>query len=73
MKTNLRLAALLLSAFPTAALAQAAPIDVQALTDIGDTKAGEGLPALQAWWTSLSKPAQHALKDKLTAWKEKAA
>lgn len=54
-------------------VAQAPMIDVQALSDIGDSKAGEGLPALQAWWTSLSKPAQHALKDKLTGWKEKAA
>ena len=59
--------------FAVEPLATGAPVDVQVLTDIGDTKAGEGLPALQAWWTSLSKPAQHALKDKLTAWKEKAA
>lgn len=47
-------------------------IDLQTLTDIGDTKAGEGKDALQAWWLSLPKAAQVALKDKKDAWKEKA-
>lgn len=48
-------------------------IDLQTLTDIGDTKAGEGKEALQAWWLSLPKAAQVALKDKKDGWKEKAA
>lgn len=48
-------------------------IDIQALTDIGDTKAGEGKDALRAWWESLTPAVRTALKDKLPAWKEKAA
>ena len=54
-------------------LAAEQPIDVQTLADIGDTKAGEGREALQAWWQSLKQPERVALKDKLVTWKEKVA
>lgn len=45
------------------------PIDVQALTDVGETKAREGVDALKKWWSGLSRAAQHALKEKLAGWK----
>lgn len=42
---------------------------VTSLKVIGEQKSQESLEALRTWWTSLSKPHQHALKDKLTEWK----
>ncbi len=49
------------------------PCDMQALTDVGDTKAGEGTAALQAWWKTLPAAAKKALKGKLdTEWKQRA-
>ena len=59
--------------FTVEPLAAEQPVDVQTLADIGDTKAGEGREALQAWWQSLKHPERVALKDKLVAWKEKVA
>jgi hypothetical protein len=59
--------------FTVEPLATEQAIDTQALSDIGDTKAAEGREALQAWWQSLDNKARIALKDKLPAWKEKAA
>ena len=59
--------------FTVEPLAAEQPIDVQTLADIGDTKAGEGREALQAWWQSLKQPERVALKDKLVTWKEKVA
>lgn len=44
---------------------QSAQLDIQALTDVGDTKAREGLEALQTWWATLPKAAKAALKSKL--------
>lgn len=58
--------------FTVQPLAPAPQIDIQALTDIGDTKAGEGKDALRAWWESLTPAVRTALKDKLPAWKERA-
>jgi hypothetical protein len=55
---------------PLPAERAAEPIDMQALTDVGDSKAREGLAALQAWWVSLAAPAKHALKAKLPEWKQ---
>lgn len=40
--------------------------------DIGDTKAREGVAALQAWWKSLPSRTQHELKENLPAWKHAA-
>ena len=48
-------------------------IDVQTLSDIGDSKASQGREALHAWWKTLGNPERAALKDKLQAWKEKVA
>lgn len=42
---------------------------LSSLRATGEQKAKESLENLRAWWTSLSKPHQHALKDKLTEWK----
>lgn len=45
-------------------------VDIQALSDVGDTKAREGLAALRAWFTSLPTTAQKQLRPKLDAeWK----
>ena len=48
--------------------------DLQTLCDIGDSKAGEGLDALSAWWQSL-QPTERTLigKARLDAWKARAA
>lgn len=48
--------------------------DLQTLCDIGDSKAGEGLESLGAWWQSL-QPAERTLigKARLDAWKARAA
>lgn len=48
-------------------------VDIQSLCDVGDTKCAEGLAALQTWFTGLSTTQKHAVKDRLAAWKEKAA
>lgn len=55
---------------PLAAERAAEPIDIQALSDVGETKAREGIDSLKAWWGTLAKPAQHALKAKLDDWKQ---
>jgi len=47
-------------------------IDTQSLIDIGDTKAIEGKDALRTWFESLPNASRQAIKDRLTAWKEKA-
>jgi len=45
-------------------------IDLQTLTDVGNSKAREGTEALRAWFTSLSKDAKAALKPTLDGqWK----
>lgn len=45
-------------------------VDIQALSDVGDTKSREGLAALRAWFTSLPTSAQKQLRPKLDAeWK----
>lgn len=49
-----------------------ADVDVQTLTDLGESKAREGTTALQTWWTSLPTAAKHALKLKLPDWKQTA-
>ena len=48
--------------------------DLQTICDIGDSKAGEGLDALGAWWQSL-QPTERTLigKARLDAWKARAA
>lgn len=48
--------------------------DLQTLCDIGDSKAGEGLDVLGAWWQSL-QPTERTLigKARLDAWKARAA
>ena len=47
-----------------------ATFDLATLTDIGATKAREGLTALSAWFTALPKDAKKALKPTLDAeWK----
>jgi len=48
--------------------------DLQTLCDIGDSKSGEGLEALGAWWQSL-QPTERTLigKARLDAWKARAA
>lgn len=44
--------------------------DLDTLTDVGATKAREGVEALSVWWKSIPKPAQKALKPTLDAeWK----
>ncbi len=48
-------------------------VDVQALSDVGDTKAREGVDALGKWWATIPNPAKHALKAKLVEWKQVAA
>lgn len=54
-------------------LAVEAPIDLQALTDVGESKAREGTEALKTWWASLPRgPAKTALSPKLEAWKQRA-
>lgn len=50
-----------------------AEIDIQALTDVGESKAREGVDALGKWWASLPNPAKHALKANLAAWKQTAS
>jgi hypothetical protein len=45
-------------------------LDTQGLTDVGDTKARDGVEALGAWWATIPNPAKHALKAKLTEWKQ---
>lgn len=42
---------------------------ISALKGTGEEKAKAGTEALKTWWISLSKPHQHALKDKLADWK----
>lgn len=47
--------------------------DLQALADIGATKASEGTAALRAWWASLTNTQRAALKAGLDSdWKQKA-
>ena len=48
--------------------------DLQTLCDIGDSKAGEGLDVLGAWWQSL-QPTERTLigKARLDAWKARSA
>lgn len=45
-------------------------VDLQALSDVGASKAREGVAALQAWWATLPNPAKHALKTALVDWKQ---
>lgn len=59
--------------YTVAVLKEEAPIDVQALCDVGETKAREGKDALRTWWESLTPRAKQSLKDKLPAWKQLAA
>lgn len=48
--------------------------DLQTLCDIGDSKAGEGLDALKAWWQSLTATDRTTLgQPRLDAWKARAA
>lgn len=48
--------------------------DLQTLCDIGDSKAGEGLDALGAWWQSLQPAERTAIgKARIDAWKARAA
>jgi hypothetical protein len=48
--------------------------DIQALTDVGETKARAGTAALQAWWATVPAAAKKALKAKLDGeWKTLAA
>lgn len=47
------------------------PVDIQSLSDVGDTKAREGIDALRAWWKTLPAPARSALeKTKAAEWKQ---
>lgn len=48
-------------------------LDAQTLIDLGESKAREGIDALRAWWSSLPKSAQFALKPSLDGWKQIAA
>lgn len=43
---------------------------LETLKILGDEKSKEGVEALKTWWTSLSRPHQHALKDNLAQWKK---
>ena len=48
--------------------------DLQTLCDIGDSKAGEGLDALKAWWQSLTAAERTTLgAARLDTWKARAA
>lgn len=48
--------------------------DLQTLCDIGDSKAGEGLDALGAWWQSLQPAERTAIgKARIDVWKARAA
>lgn len=61
---------------PPEKLAQSASTarDLQTLCDIGDSKAGEGLESLGAWWQSLQPAERTAIgKARLDAWKVRAA
>lgn len=52
---------------------QAPQVDIQALSDVGDTKAREGIDALKTWWSTLPAGAKTALKSKLDGeWKKTA-
>lgn len=55
---------------PLAAERAAEPIDIQALSDVGETKARQGTDALRNWWTTLAPAAKTALKAKLDDWKQ---
>lgn len=57
---------------PLVVSAPAESFDLQSLTDIGKTKAGDGVAVLQAWWATLPTAAKHALKPVLTEWKQTA-
>ena len=59
---------------PSPQSTDATTCDLQTLCDIGDSKAGEGLDALSAWWQSL-QPTERTLigKARLDAWKARAA
>jgi hypothetical protein len=49
----------------------AAPVDIQALTDVGDSKAREGTASLRTWWQTLPAAAKTVLKPTLdSAWKQ---
>lgn len=49
-------------------------LDLQSLSDVGETKAREGTAALQVWWGALPAAAKKALKGKLDGeWKTLAA
>lgn len=49
----------------------AAQFDIQALTDVGESKAREGSDSLREWFMSLPKPAKAALKPTLDGtWKQ---
>lgn len=52
------------------AVAQAAPIDVQTLSDIGDTKAREGTDAFRRWWITLPAAGKAALTSRIEEWKQ---
>jgi hypothetical protein len=43
---------------------------LETLKATGDEKAKEGVEALRTFWTSLSRPHQHALKANLEQWKK---
>ncbi len=45
-------------------------IDVQALSDVGETKAREGTAAFRAWWGTLSLKAKAAITPKTAEWKQ---
>lgn len=48
--------------------------DLQTLCDIGDSKAGEGLDALSAWWQSLTAAERKTIgAERIAAWKARAA
>lgn len=50
-----------------------APFDLQLLTDIGDTKAGQGMTTLREWWATLPAKAKSALATKKDGeWKQTA-
>lgn len=45
-------------------------VDIQALSDVGESKAREGIESLRAWWATLPTAAKSALKPKLDGdWK----
>ena len=50
---------------------QAEAFDIQALTDVGESKAREGSDSLREWFMSLPKPAKSSLKPTLDGkWKQ---